>query len=118
MGFVYFSIPCIAGYYVMKWAERKSLDNIGDRGDRLPARHQHKLRQSLTAVGDMRSDGKKIGAGGWGGGVNLAVSDRRTQERNNEKLNRFIEQQQQRTLATKVKKEDSQRIKNRSNKNG
>jgi len=32
MGFVYFSLPVIGGYYVMQWAISKSHEEIGERG--------------------------------------------------------------------------------------
>jgi hypothetical protein len=35
MGFVYFTIPIIGGYYVMQWAQSKSIENIGSKGEKL-----------------------------------------------------------------------------------
>jgi hypothetical protein len=32
MGFVYFSMPVIGGYYVMQWAISKSHEEIGENG--------------------------------------------------------------------------------------
>ena len=35
MGFVYFTIPVIGGYYIMQWAQNKSIENIGAKGEKL-----------------------------------------------------------------------------------
>jgi hypothetical protein len=65
----------------MQWAISKSVDEIGERGEKLRI-------QSLdghVVVGDSTViDGRveKIGAGGRYGGVHLAVSDPRTQRNN------------------------------------
>ena len=46
---------------------------------------------------------KKVGAGGWGGGVRLATSDKETQEVNRLNLERFF--RKQRRLKEKREKE-------------
>ena len=78
MGCFYFTVPVVGGWYVMQWAISKSVDEIGERGE--------KLRQNrLEGFGNKTIiDGKeeKIGAGGRYGGVNLAMSDSSTQENN------------------------------------
>lgn len=97
MGFVYFTIPVVGGWYVMQWAISKSHASIGVQGERLP-------NKSIQGIGDKRvvmgedgvSNEQLIGAGGWGGGVNLAVSDKETQRRNQKMLHKFLKQQQRR----------------------
>jgi hypothetical protein len=102
MGFVYFSIPVISGWYIMQWAISKSHDSIGYYGEHLP-------QKSIQGVGDLRpvldeqeqqSDGikvikyEKVGAGGWGGGVHLVVSDEEEQKRNRKKLRKLLKKLQ------------------------
>ena len=59
-----------------------------------------KLRiKHIEGIGDRMMDGtagesRKVGAGGWGGGVNLAVSDEETQKRNQKMLRKFLKKQQ------------------------
>jgi hypothetical protein len=93
MGLVYFSIPVVGGWYVMQWAISKSHQSIGEKGEYLPIK-------SIQGIGDKRvitveeeAIEKRVGAGGWGGGVHLAVSDEETQKRNRKMLNRFLRQQ-------------------------
>jgi hypothetical protein len=62
----------------MQWAISKSVDEIGERGEKLRIK-------SLGGYGDKTViDGReeRIGAGGKYGGVHLAVSDANTQENN------------------------------------
>jgi hypothetical protein len=62
----------------MQWAISKSVDEIGERGEKLRIK-------SLEGYGDKTIiDGReeRIGAGGKYGGVHLAVSDTKTQENN------------------------------------
>uniref|UniRef100_A0A7R9U3Q2 Uncharacterized protein n=1 Tax=Pinguiococcus pyrenoidosus TaxID=172671 RepID=A0A7R9U3Q2_9STRA len=35
MGFVYFCIPVIGGYYIMQWAQRQAEKNLGKHGEKL-----------------------------------------------------------------------------------
>jgi len=91
MGCIYFSVPVVGGYFVMQWAIAKSHDSIGPNGERLPVKQ-------IQGIGDKRvgSDGKvlsTVGAGGWGGGVRLSVSDEEVQRKNKRKLERFLKQQ-------------------------
>lgn len=94
MGFIYFSIPVVGGWHVMQWAIAKSHASIGEQGERLPVK-------TVQGIGDkvIGEDGRvetQVGAGGWGGGVNLAVSDEETQKRNRRMLNKFLRQQKRR----------------------
>lgn len=62
----------------MQWAISKSVDEIGERGEKLE-------RKELMGFGNktiINGREEKIGAGGWYGGVNLAMSDSSTQENN------------------------------------
>ena len=62
----------------MQWAISKSVDEIGERGEKLRIK-------SLGGYGDKTViDGReeRIGSGGRYGGVHLAVSDANTQENN------------------------------------
>jgi len=91
MGCVYFMIPVVGGYYVMQWAISKSHESIGPHGEKLPVK-------SVQGIGDKRvvtHDGQlaTVGAGGWGGGVRLAVSDEATQRKNRENLDHFLKRQ-------------------------
>lgn len=101
MGGVYFTLPILGGYHVMQWAISKSHESIGVYGERLPEKRKELDHSSSTTLsgagvvlGDRRSDGRTVGAGGWGGGVRLAVSDEETQKRNRMKLDKFLRQQQ------------------------
>ena len=92
MGFVYFCIPVVGGYFVMQWAISKSHESIGERGELLKVKE-------VQGIGDMRvidtdsGEMERVGAGGWGGGVHLAVSDVETQRKNREKLDKFLKRQ-------------------------
>lgn len=100
MGCIYFTLPVIGGWHVMQWAIGKSHASIGIDGEYLPV-------QTLQGLGDKavvrrEPDGPpvltRVGAGGWGGGVRLAVSDEETQQRNHKMLQRFLRQQKKRQL--------------------
>jgi hypothetical protein len=100
MGGVYFTLPILGGYHVMQWAISKSHQSIGVRGEFLPRERKELLDDSSSTrlrgsvVGDRRADGTTVGAGGWGGGVRLAVSDEETQRKNRSKLDKFLKKQQ------------------------
>ena len=135
MGGVYFVLPIVGGMCVMQWAIARSHANIGVNGERLPLARQklrdddyvvnnndphpsedggsHATTHTPPVLGLRRADGTAIGAGGWGGGVHLAVSDEETQRRNRKKLDKFLrkqqkllQQQQQRTNQPKPEEED------------
>ncbi|KAL3816233.1 hypothetical protein ACHAXA_002179 [Cyclostephanos tholiformis] len=79
MGCFYFSIPVVGGWYVMQWAISRSVNEIGERGEKL------RIKSLDGHVGDrtiINGRAEKIGAGGKYGGVHLAVSDPITQENN------------------------------------
>jgi hypothetical protein len=99
MGGVYFTLPILGGYHVMQWAISKSHQSIGVHGEFLPQNRKELLDDSSSTrlkggiVGDCRADGTTVGAGGWGGGVRLAVSDEETQRMNRSKLDKFLRKQ-------------------------
>lgn len=91
MGFVYFVVPVVGGWYVMQWAIGRAHHSIGEKGEHLAVKDIEGIgRQHVTHNGEKIS----VGAGGWGGGVRLAESDAETQERNKRKLMKFLKQQQ------------------------
>ena len=103
MGCVYFTIPVVGGLSIMNWSIGKAHESIGEDGERLPVKTLHGLGD--TVVGD---DGtrQRVGAGGWGGGVHLAVSDEENQRSNREALNKFFKQQQRRRKAQEKQNEE------------
>ena len=92
MGFFYFTIPVVGGWYVMQWAISKSVDEIGARGEKLE-------RKQLEGYGNKTIiDGKEetIGAGGKLGGVRLAMSDESTQKNNKIMLEALFKKERRR----------------------
>lgn len=83
MGFVYFCTPVIGGWYLVQWSISKSHEIIGKDGEKLAGR-------KLVGSGNERGDGRKVGAGGWGGGTALVSSDEETQRKNLKKLKKFL----------------------------
>ena len=112
MGFVYFSIPVISGWYVMQWAISKSHQSIGYYGENLPSKSvqgvgdqrpvvRTRTAESMTSATSEEGNGlntetnhvieyQKVGAGGWGGGVHLVVSDEEEQKKNRKKFRSFL----------------------------
>jgi len=78
MGCFYFTIPVVGGWYVMQWAISKSVDEIGEHGEKL----QYKQLQGFGNKTIIDGKEQTVGAGGKFGGVHLAMSDLGTQERN------------------------------------
>jgi len=96
MGFLYFTVPVIGGYNVMQWAISKSHDSIGEHGEKLEIK-------SVTGLGDKRIvDGKeeRVGSGGIGGGVRLAVSDEKFQQQNKVMLEAFLKSEKRKLRKT------------------
>ena len=97
MGCLYFSLPVMGGWHVMQWAIGKSHDSIGRDGEYLPVKTVQGIGDKVVLVEpDGRQAVTHVGAGGWGGGVNLAVSDEETQKHNRKMLHRFLRQQRKR----------------------
>lgn len=72
----------------MQWAISKSHVEIGEHGERLPIKEMQGLGDKRISA--QSGEAERVGAGGWGGGVNLAKSDIDTQRRNNEKFKRML----------------------------
>mmetsp|Transcript_47037 Transcript_47037/g.52605 ORF Transcript_47037/g.52605 Transcript_47037/m.52605 type:complete len:140 (+) Transcript_47037:100-519(+) len=90
MGSFYFSIPVVLGYYVSTKAVDISESTVQERFGKTDV-------DSDVLHVDRRDNGnekfEKIGAGGWGGGVNLATSSKETQEVNRINFERFMKKQ-------------------------
>lgn len=88
MGSFYFSIPVVLGYFVSTKAVDISESTVQERfGKSNDTDTSHERRDS----GNEKFE--KIGAGGWGGGVNLATSNKETQEVNRINFERFMKKQ-------------------------
>jgi hypothetical protein len=90
MGFVYFCIPVIGGCAIMAWTAEKSKQSIGEHGERLPIpAGQNMGNRRVLDNGEVQ----KVGAGGWGGGVHLVVSDEETQKKTQRQIRKFLRMQ-------------------------
>ena len=70
----------------MQWAISKSHESIGERGEKL-------LIKEVRVIGDQAAIGgeiTKVGAGGHGMGVKLAVSNKEDQSKNKKNLKKFL----------------------------
>lgn len=96
----------------MEWAKSKSVDEIGARGEKLREKKIQGIGNKTVTV-----DGKveSIGAGGWGGGVHLALSDEETQKKNKAMLEAMFRRERKRRR--KEMKESEQQEKQRSDNN-
>lgn len=74
----------------MAWATEKSKQSIGEHGERLPV-HSAQNMGNQRVMGD--GEVQKVGAGGWGGGVHLAVSDEETQKKTQRQIRKFLKMQ-------------------------
>ena len=96
MGGVYFTIPVIAGYYLMQWNMKMAEAKFGLNGEKMPKGHinqgDHNMETAAVFGNTRLVDGQeqRVGAGGWGGGVRLAISDPETQERNQKKIRKYL----------------------------
>jgi hypothetical protein len=105
MGCFYFCIPLVGGHYVMQWAISKSHESIGEQGEKLKVKDLQGLgNKRLDAEGNL----KTVGAGGWGGGVKLAVSDEETQKHNREMLNKYFKKQRRKLEKQQQQEKKSQ----------
>lgn len=106
MGCFYASIPIVGGWYVMQWAISRSVEEIGERGEKLDVAR-------LSGNGDRTViDGveQKVGAGGRYGGVNLAKSDENTQKNNRQMLEAmFRKERRMRRQKDLEQKDDGER---------
>jgi hypothetical protein len=108
MAFFYFCIPIVGGHYVMEWAKSKSVDEIGARGEKLREKKLQGYGNKTVIDGKVES----IGAGGWGGGVHLAMSDEDTREKNRVMLEAMFkrERKRRRKEQGRGKKSDSEDV--------
>ena len=74
--------------------QNKSIEGIGNK----------------VVVDENTGETKKVGAGGWGGGVNLAVSNETVQERNQKKLKKWLKKQRKRVEKEREAKESEERL--------
>jgi len=87
MSCFYFSIPVVAGYFVVTKVVDGSESTVRERLAETDS------PTSLSSSSSSSSLTQKVGAGGWGGGVHLASSDRGTQDVNRINLERFMKKQ-------------------------
>lgn len=92
MGCFYFSVPVVGGWHVMQWAIGKAHKSIGAKGEYLEVKEVQGLGQTAVIDGEI----KRVGAGGIGMGVKLAVSDKEDQERSKRMLARMLKENQKR----------------------
>ncbi|KAL3767869.1 hypothetical protein ACHAWO_013688 [Cyclotella atomus] len=92
MGCFYASIPLVGGWYIMQWAISKSVEEIGERGEKL----RHKELQGYGNKTIIDGKEQTVGAGGRFGGVHLAMSDQKTQENNMAMLKAMFEREKKR----------------------
>ncbi|KAL7537803.1 hypothetical protein ACHAWF_005900 [Thalassiosira exigua] len=101
MGCFYFTIPIVGGWHVMQWAISKSVDEIGEQGEKLA----HKQLQGFGNKTVLDGKEEMIGAGGKYGGVHLAVSDSSTQEKNRAMLEAMFKKERKRRKKEKQQRE-------------
>ena len=92
----------------MEWAKSKSRDEIGARGEKLREKKLQGYGNKTVIDGKVES----IGAGGWGGGVHLAMSDEDTREKNRVMLEAMFkrERKRRRKEQGRGKKSDSEDV--------
>ena len=112
MGSLYFSIPVVLGYFVVTKVVDIAESTVQER---LGGGSSSSSSSSGTAGGSDSGENEyeyeKIGAGGWGGGVNLATSDKETKDVNRINLERFL-RKQRKLKAKRERKEAQEKVKN------
>ena len=94
----------------MEWAKSKSVDESGARGETLREKKIQGIGNKTIVDGKVES----IGAGGWGGGVHLALSDEETQKKNKAMLEAMFRRERKRRR--KEMKESEQEKNHNENK--
>jgi hypothetical protein len=94
MGCVYFTIPIVGGWQVMQWAIGRAHDSIGEKGEKLRIKEVQGIGDQTVLDGET----KRIGAGGVGLGVKLAISDEQDQERSKKMLAKLLKKARKRKL--------------------
>ena len=102
---------CVSNHFGFAW----DVPRISNTGEKLKIK-------TIEGIGDKiidKSTGetKKIGAGGWGGGVNLAVSNETIQKENTRKLKKWLKKQRKRVEREKAEKEAKKRLAAEGEKN-
>eukprot|EP00536_Pseudo-nitzschia_multiseries_P007722 jgi/Psemu1/196259/e_gw1.184.49.1 len=116
MSCVYFSIPVIAGYVLVNEIIDRSESTVHERIRIAIATQSGGANANANANAEEAQPQPQpqpqstetapiIGAGGWGGGVRLAGSDRATQDVNRINLERFL--RKQRKLKEKREREEA-----------
>ena len=85
----------------MQWAISKSVDSIGERGEKL----QHKQLEGYGNKTLIDGREERVGAGGKFGGVHLAMSDSTTQENNRMMLEAMFKKERKRRKKEKMKEQ-------------
>ena len=110
MGSLYFSIPVVLGYFVVTKvvdiAESTVQERLGGGSS-----SSSSSGTGGSDSGENEYEYEKIGAGGWGGGVNLATSDKETKDVNRINLERFL-RKQRKLKAKRERKEAQEKVKN------
>lgn len=89
----------------MEWAKSKSVDEIGARGEKLREKKLQGFGNKTVIDGKVES----IGAGGWGGGVHLAISDEDTREKNRAMLEAMFKRERKRRKKEEEEKKKEQK---------
>ena len=89
----------------MEWAKSKSDDEIGARGEKLREKKLQGFGNKTVIDGKVES----IGAGGWGGGVHLAISDEDTREKNRAMLEAMFKRERKRRKKEEEEKKKEQK---------
>jgi hypothetical protein len=105
MGCFYFSVPVVGGWYVMQWAIGKAHKSIGPKGEYLQVKEVQGIGQTAIINGET----KRIGAGGLGMGVKLAISDKDDQERSKKMLAKMLKENKKRNQRQKEDTESNDR---------
>mmetsp|Transcript_9949 Transcript_9949/g.12535 ORF Transcript_9949/g.12535 Transcript_9949/m.12535 type:complete len:151 (+) Transcript_9949:40-492(+) len=106
MGCIYFSIPVVGGWNVMQWAIGRAHDSIGEKGEKLRIK-------DVQGIGDQtvfNGETKRIGAGGVGMGVKLAVSDEHDQERSKKMLAKMLRKAKKQKLKREAERKEEQSL--------
>jgi hypothetical protein len=111
MGSLYFSIPVVLGYFVVTKVVDISESTVqerfgGSNGNGNGISSSSSSSSSSNSSSEENNEFEKIGAGGWGGGVNLATSNKETQDVNRINLERFLKKQ--RKLKAKRERKEAQ----------
>ena len=111
MGSLYFSIPVVLGYFVVTKVVDIAESTVQERLGGGSSSSSSSSGTGGSDSGENEYEYEKIGAGGWGGGVNLATSDKETKDVNRINLERFL-RKQRKLKAKRERKEAQEKVKN------